>query len=182
MQITPKTPWRKGMPDRRTKEGCRQDRKLSADILRINREHDRKIQEIEKPLEHNAFVLAVCLLTALFILVLWPHKAHAESIPLKASWYSTESLKREGTWAYSKGRMANGHIFNDNKYTCATRLFPLGSMVRVTNSISKSFVDVKVTDRIGKRFAKTRIDLSKKAFEKLADLNDGLINVVIERI
>lgn len=101
---------------------------------------------------------------------------------LKASWYSVESLKKEGTYKYSKGVMANGHIFNDSLYICATRLFPLGSMVRVTNRISKSFVIVKVTDRIGKRFAKTRIDLSRGAFMRIADLKQGLINVTVERI
>lgn len=101
---------------------------------------------------------------------------------MKASWYSVESLKREGTWKHSKGRMANGHIFSDSGYTCATRFFPLGSILRVqTRDLSRSVI-VRVTDRIGKRFAKQRIDLSKAAFEKLSSLDKGLINVYVERI
>jgi rare lipoprotein A len=121
-------------------------------------------------------VFALCLMASCEKL------AMAQEIPLKASWYSVESLKKEGTWKYSKGVMANGHIFSDNGFTCATRIFPLGTLVRVTNSISKSFVYVKVTDRIGKRFGKTRIDLSKLAFQRIASLNNGLVNVTVERI
>jgi rare lipoprotein A (peptidoglycan hydrolase) len=48
--------------------------------------------------------------------------------------------------------------------------------------VSKTYVDVKVTDRIGKRFGKTRIDLSISAFRAIANLNIGLINVEVERI
>ena len=106
----------------------------------------------------------------------------ANAQELTASWYSVASLKQEGTWRYSHGRMANGHIFNDNAYTCATRLFPLGSLLRVKSNTTGYSVRVRVTDRIGKRFAKTRIDLSKIAFEKIANLNQGLIKVKVEAI
>ena len=106
--------------------------------------------------------------------------AHAQE--LTASWYSVESLKKEGTWRYSHGIMANGHIFSDSGLTCATRLFPLGIMVRVTESLSKHHVDVKVTDRIGKRFAKTRIDLSISAFKRISTPKQGLVTVNVERI
>ncbi len=75
-----KKTWRRGMPDRRNKDGRIEDRKLSADIIRINREHERKVRDIEKPYEHNAFVLAVCILLALAILMFWPKKVHAEDI------------------------------------------------------------------------------------------------------
>ena len=107
---------------------------------------------------------------------------HGCAWAMTASWYSVESLKKEGTWAYSHGRMANGHIFSDNGFTCATRLFPLGSTLRVYLDLSKTYVDVKVTDRIGKRFAHKRIDLSKAAFAKLADLNTGIIHVSVRRV
>lgn len=106
----------------------------------------------------------------------------ADAQELTASWYSVESLKQEGTWAYSNGRMANGNIFSDSKYTCATRLYPLGTLLDIYNPISHKGVVVKVTDRIGKRFAKTRIDLSKKSFESIARLDNGLIKVNVQRI
>ena len=99
-----------------------------------------------------------------------------------ASWYSIASLKKEGTYKYSKGVMANGKIFSDNGYTCATRLYPLGTYLYVTNIKSNKTVKVKVTDRIGKRFAKTRIDLSKLAFSKLDKLEKGIIQVKVELV
>ena len=124
--------------------------------------------------------VGISLLIWIVIALLLAPKAHAQEIT--ASWYSVESLKQEGTWKYSHGRMANGHIFSDNNFTCASRMFPLGTMLRVENSISKGFVIVRVTDRIGKRFAKKRIDLSKRAFEKLAETKEGLIKVNVEKI
>jgi rare lipoprotein A (peptidoglycan hydrolase) len=98
---------------------------------------------------------------------------------LTASWYSTESLKQEGTYKYSKGIMANGRVFN-NDYTCATNLYPLGSILMVYRGDNK--VSVEVTDRINKRFTKTRIDLSQKAFSELADCKVGIIKVRVENM
>jgi rare lipoprotein A len=106
--------------------------------------------------------------------------ARAET--LTASWYSIQSLKKEGTYKYSKGVMANGNIFMDNNLTCATRLFPLGSLLRITRIKTKTSVVVLVTDRIGKRFAKKRIDLSKLAFSRIAELKTGIVAVKVEKI
>ena len=178
MEITPKTPWK----EKRIKSGTIADRKLSADILKVRRAHDSNIREIEKRTEYSAFMVAVCMLLALVMMMVCAKGCHAEGIPLKASWYSIESLKREGTYKHSRGVMANGHIFSDNGFTCATRLFPLGSTLRVNMGLSKDYVIVKVTDKIGKRFAKTRIDLSRAAFQRIANLKEGLINVEVERI
>ncbi len=101
---------------------------------------------------------------------------------LQASWYSESSLKKEGTWRYSHGKMANGRMYDETKFTCATRLFPLGTKLRIKSLETKKVCEVIVTDRIGKRFAKTRIDLSKVAFMALAPLKQGLIQVEVERI
>jgi rare lipoprotein A (peptidoglycan hydrolase) len=134
----------------------------------------------ERIKEYLIMFITVTIFFVCFLLLMGTPKTHAQE--LTASWYSVESLKKEGTWAYSHGRMANGHIFNDNNYTCATALFPIGTTLRIDNSVSKSFVYVKVTDRIGKRFAKTRIDLSRAAFQKLAHLKEGLIKVNVQKI
>jgi rare lipoprotein A len=76
--------------------------------------------------------------------------------------------------------MANGRIFVDGAYTCATRLYPLDTMLRITNTLNHKFVVVKVTDRISKRFAQTRIDLSKSAFAQIASLEQGVIPISVE--
>lgn len=106
----------------------------------------------------------------------------ATGMELTASWYSVDSLKREGTWAYSKGIMANGKKFDDNALTCATRLYPLGTALKITNIENNKFVYVIVTDRISKRYGDTRIDLTSTAFRLLASLDSGLIKVNVEEI
>ena len=123
-------------------------------------------------------------LLAFFLLFmwLWFPDLEAKEITLTASWYSISSLHKDGQWSKTKGRCADGSIFKDDNFTCATRLFPLGSVIRITNSLNNKSVTVIVTDRIGKRFAKTRIDLSKKAFSTIANLKQGIISCKVERI
>ncbi|MFA7718258.1 MAG: septal ring lytic transglycosylase RlpA family protein [Candidatus Absconditabacterales bacterium] len=100
-----------------------------------------------------------------------------------ASFYSSSSLVKEGTrQAGEKQIMANGKEFNENAMTCASRLYPLNTKLRITNTKNNKTVLVVVTDRIGKRFAKTRIDLSKAAFAKIADLSVGIIKIKVEVI
>jgi len=102
---------------------------------------------------------------------------------LQASWYSNSSLIKEGTWKEGKERkMANGKRFDENAFTCACRIYPLGSWLRITNMQNNRWVEVLVTDRIGKRFATTRVDLAKSAFAKIANCKQGLVPVKIERI
>ncbi len=132
-------------------------------------------------LEDMAF--KICLVVIIVALAVFAWFCLASASELTASWYSVESLKKEGTWKASKGVMANGERFNETSLTCATRLFPLGSLLRVSNkNYNKKFVIVKVTDRIGKRFATKRIDLSKRAFSQIADLKQGLVPVKVEII
>ena len=98
---------------------------------------------------------------------------------LTASWYSVESLKREGTFKTSKGVMANGQMFKDENLTAATRLWPLGTRLVVRNVRTNRRVLVTVTDRIGRRFETKRIDLSKAAFAQIAQLSAGLVSVEV---
>lgn len=125
-------------------------------------------------------VVAVIIWIALIvltILALFYDTSHA----VDCSYYSVESLKREGTWKTSKGRMANNEYFKDDLMCCATRLYALGDVLRITDPSTHKSVVAVVTDRIGKRFAKTRIDLSPRAFSSLASLEQGIIkNVTVE--
>jgi rare lipoprotein A len=99
---------------------------------------------------------------------------------LKASWYSNASLIKEGTWKNGEQRMANGKRFDENALTCAARIYPLGTVLRITNVRTSKCVIVTVTDKIGKRFATSRIDLTKKAFSRIANLSEGIINIKVE--
>lgn len=118
------------------------------------------------------FVIAI-------LLIMLATQAQAE---IRASWYSEQSLKREGTWKTSKGIQANGQPFNENALTAACRMYPLGARIRVTNIKNGKSVVVKVTDRIGKRFATSRIDLSKAAFQKIASLDQGVVPITARRL
>ena len=128
------------------------------------------------------FLPAVLVILAL-IIMLFAKLARAEqTLTLTASWYSVESLKKEGTFKYSKGVMANGELFSDDAFTCASRLHRLGVLLLVTNLANGKSVVVRVTDRIGTRFANKRIDLSRGAFAQIANLKQGVIPIKIEQI
>lgn len=99
---------------------------------------------------------------------------------LLASYYSVASLKAEGTYKYSKGVMANGQLFNERAYTCASCDYPIGSVLQISGNNKK--VIVRVTDRTNKRFKGKRIDLSPVAFAKLDKLSKGLIKVSVTKI
>lgn len=127
--------------------------------------------------------MRILTILIIILLTLWylPALVGAEEVSLIASWYSIQSLKDEGTYKYSKGVMANGRQFSDVKLTCASRKFPLGSKVKITNTTTNAAVVVLVTDRISKRFKNKRIDLSKKAFSVIAPLKKGVVRVKVKR-
>ena len=91
----------------------------------------------------------------------------------QASWYGDEH----------RGRlMANGHRFDPDKLTAASWFYDLGAKVVVTYD-DRSVV-VEITDRgPAKRLVRQgrTIDLSRAAFEKLADPDMGLIDVTIKK-
>jgi len=102
-----------------------------------------------------------------------------------ASWYSVESCKREGTWQKYGGKMANGEVFDDKKFTCASWDYKFGTTLRVWNVASNESVTVIVTDKgPAKRLYQMGriIDLSKAAFSAIADLKQGIIQVKVEEV
>lgn len=117
--------------------------------------------------------------SVIFLILSFASACYADQ--LKASWYSEASLIKEGTRKIGERMvMANGEQFDETKLTCATRLYPFGTLLQITNQENGKSIIVKVTDRIGKRFATTRIDLSKMAFSKLDKLEKGIIPITVE--
>jgi len=129
---------------------------------------------------HNKTILLITIYTLAALTTF----SRAQHIPqpayLTASYYSVSSLHKDGQWKLTKGIMSNGKLFNENDYTCATRFFPCGSILHIKNLSNGKSVIVKVTDKIGKRSAKTRIDLSRAAFARIANLRQGIVKVKVE--
>jgi uncharacterized protein YabE (DUF348 family) len=71
---------------------------------------------------------------------------------------------------------------NDGQLSCASRMFPRGTWLRVTNRANKKQVIVQVTDYGPMRGTGKMIDLDKTAFQKIASLGVGVIEVKVEEI
>ena len=93
-----------------------------------------------------------------------------------ASWYGNETLRQKD------GHMtANGEAFDPYKPTAAHKLLPLPIHVKVTNLKNNRSVTVKINDR-GPFIEGRIIDLTRYAFSKIGDTEQGLIKVKIEVI
>lgn len=87
-----------------------------------------------------------------------------------ASWYGQEFAGRT---------TANGEIFDPSMLTAAHRTLPFGTLVRVTNPRSGSFVVVRINDR-GPFIESRIIDLSYAAAQQIDMVEIGVTQVVIE--
>jgi rare lipoprotein A len=89
-----------------------------------------------------------------------------------ASWYGMHWQGR---------RTASGVRFDVQKLTAAHRSLPLNTIVRVTNLLNGSSVEVIINDR-GPYVGKRVIDLSEAAAKRLSMTKKGLVPVRIETI
>ncbi len=89
-----------------------------------------------------------------------------------ASWYGEDH----------RGKlMANGEPFDPDRLTCASWHYPFGTRLLIEQGGRR--VIVTVTDRGPNRRLRGRIvDLSRAAFSQLANLEQGLVPVVVRRL
>lgn len=78
-------------------------------------------------------------------------------------------------------RTSSGEIFSQQKFTCASNIYPLGTWLRVTNLKNGKSVIVKVNDRMHPRMKRV-VDLSKIAAEELAMVKSGIAQVEVENL
>ncbi len=102
------------------------------------------------------------------------YNVHPESVGYtrsgKASYYAMKFQFRT---------TASGERFNNYAMTAAHRTLPFGTKVRVVNLRNNAAVVVRINDR--GPFVKGRIiDLSRAAFDTIANLDSGVIDVRIE--
>lgn len=75
--------------------------------------------------------------------------------------------------------MSNGQPYHRDSLTCAHKIYPLNSYLRVTNPANQRSVIVKVTDR-GPFGHNRLIDLSYAAAKELDIVRSGVAVVIVE--
>lgn len=111
------------------------------------------------PMNIKSLLTAIVLLTALGL----PAQANTS-----ATFYANRLVGRV---------MANGQRYYHGNRTAAHPSLPLGIRVKVTNLSNNRSVIVKITDRCN-----CGIDLSRSAFEAIANTQKGRVNVSIQRL
>lgn len=75
-------------------------------------------------------------------------------------------------------KTASGELYRGNKYTCAHRTLPFGTVVTVTNPSSRRSVKLRVNDR-GPWARGRMLDVSKAAARELDLIRPGTARVTI---
>ena len=121
------------------------------------------------------------LLISLSLVIL----AGCSSSPTNYSATSTDIREQGNASFYADkyhGRLtASGEKFDQQAMTAAHKQLPFNSKVKVTNTANNRSVVVRVNDR-GPFIRGRIIDLTKHAFEQLAEPSSGVINVTVEVI
>lgn len=91
-----------------------------------------------------------------------------------ASWYGGGEKLNKYT--------ANGEVFNPDFLTCASWDYAFNTKLKVTNIATGKSIIVRVNDRGPNKRLGRAIDLTKRAFSKIANTKKGLITVKIEKV
>ena len=108
------------------------------------------------------------------------HKNKPDQIG-QASWYDRQSqFKEMGHYL-----MANGKEIDDDSYYAASWDYPFGTKLKITNFENRRSTVVEITDRGPNKSLYRRgriIDLGRKAFDSITDLERGTIPVEVRVI
>jgi rare lipoprotein A len=78
-------------------------------------------------------------------------------------------------------KTSSGEIFSQEKLTCASNQYPLGTWLKVTNTRNGKSVIVKVNDRMHPKMNRV-VDLSRQAAGEIGMINAGLAKVEVENL
>jgi rare lipoprotein A len=81
--------------------------------------------------------------------------------------------------SFQGSKTAYNVVYNKNELTASHKIYPYGTLLRVTRLDNKKSVIVKVIDK-GPYIKGRVVDLSKKAASQLAMVDDGVANVKVE--
>jgi len=76
---------------------------------------------------------------------------------------------------------ASGELYDPDELTAASKIFPIGSTVLVTNPANGKSVKVRINDR-GPHVRGRSLDLSKRAAEELGITDKGVARLKVKRI
>ena len=93
--------------------------------------------------------------------------------------------RKEGKASYYHAKFngrktATGEIFSNENMTAASNVFPLGTMVKVTNKSTGKYVYVRINDRMAPNNPRV-IDLTARAARELCFIDQGLCTVIVEK-
>ena len=126
--------------------------------INTNNEDIKKVEEQKEEIKENKYSLDDYTVVS------------SDSEKGKVSYYAKK---------FHGNKTSSGEKFSIYKLTAAHRTLKFGTMVKVTNTDNGKSVVVRINDR--GPFTKSKlIDLSPAAFEELASLSKGVINVKIE--
>lgn len=112
--------------------------------------------------------LTLLFFTLILVFTLSESSLSAQTVG-RASFYSNKLIG---------SKMSNGERFDQDKYTCAHRTLPFGTLIKVKNLKNDKEVVVEVTDR--GPFSKGRlIDISKAAAKEIEMIAQGIGTVQI---
>lgn len=119
-------------------------------------------------------VLSVVILTSISSCSTVQYKTDPELIG-----YTEHGIASFYAMKFQFRKTSSGDRFNQLALTAAHRSLPFGTKVRVTNLVNNRSVTVKINDR-GPFIEGRIIDLTRYAFSKIGDTEQGLIKVKIE--
>jgi rare lipoprotein A len=103
-----------------------------------------------------------------------------------ASWYSSDSVKKEGTCKADRCYTASGKEIHELERKgilfAASASLPLKSRASICSKETGRCVEVTILDRGGFKKYGRSIDLCKEAFRQISQTRQGLTEVSIRRI
>ena len=122
------------------------------------------------------------LLSSFVLAAAFAPAAHALELALDKEVSGERGIASYYAKRFDGRRTASGQIFRNSEFLAAHPTLPFGTIVRVTNLVNGTFVDVQIADR-GAFASKGRgfiIDISQAAAARLKMLSRGTTKVVVE--
>jgi rare lipoprotein A len=111
-----------------------------------------------------------------------PPPAPAPAPPPRARAQPSKTVRASYQGAQAAGRpTASGEPYDPGELTAASKIFPIGSTLLVTNPANGKSVKVRINDR-GPHVRGRSLDLSKRAAEELGITEKGVARLKVKRL